>query len=268
MHAAALELGDTVLVAGATGGVGQLLTAKLLERGYKVRAMGRSAAKVKAMLGDAAGLEVVYGDMRAADTLTAALSGVQAVCCCTGTTAFPSARWRDNNGPEQTDYVAATNLIKAAAAQGSLQRFVLTTSVGVERYDQLPFSILNLFGVLKYKRLAEQELERSGLPYTIVRPGRLTDGPYTSYDLNTLLQGVAGSRQDVQLSLRDDLSGEASRIAVAEAIVQALALDSTEGRAFAVSSSEGAGPGQDAAKWKALFAECIRGAAAAPGGLR
>lgn len=28
----------------------------------------------------------------------------------------------------------------------------------------------------------------SGLPYTILRPSRLTDGPYTSYDLNTLLQ--------------------------------------------------------------------------------
>ena len=63
-----------------------------VQRGYKVRALGRSADKVKAMFGGAAGLEVVYGDMRAADTLPAALSGVQAVCCCTGTTAFPSAR--------------------------------------------------------------------------------------------------------------------------------------------------------------------------------
>lgn len=31
-------------------------------------------------------------------------------------------------------------------------------------------------GVLKYKRMAEQELEGSGLPYVIVRPNRLTDG--------------------------------------------------------------------------------------------
>ncbi len=43
-------------------------------------------------------------------------------------------------------------------------------------------------GVLRYKRDAEVYLEHSGVPYTIVRPGRLTDGPYTSYDLNTLLQ--------------------------------------------------------------------------------
>ncbi len=54
-----------------------------------------------------------------------------------------------------------------------------------------------------------------GLPWSILRPSRLTDGPYTSYDVNTLLQATAGSRQDVQVSPKDDLAGEASRIAVA-----------------------------------------------------
>lgn len=95
---------------------------------------------------------------------------------------------------------------------------------------------MNLFGVLKYKKMAEDFLQSSGLPFTIirygesctylvsfddrfmnewntllwilcpvssfhilihVRPGRLTDGPYTSYDLNTLLQSTAGQRRAV-----------------------------------------------------------------------
>jgi len=43
-------------------------------------------------------------------------------------------------------------------------------------------------GVLKFKHDVELALQASGLPYTILRPSRLTDGPYTSYDLNTLLQ--------------------------------------------------------------------------------
>lgn len=224
------------------------------QRGYKVKAMGRSQEKVAALLGSAEGLEVVYGDMRDPATLAAALAGVDAVCCCTGTTAFPSARWKGGNNPEQTDRVGISNLVDAAAqAPRALKRFVLTTSAGVERYDQLPFSILNLFGVLKFKRMGEEALQRSGVPYTILRPGRLTDGPYTSYDLNTLLKGISGLRQDVQLSARDDLNGEASRIAVAEAIVQALALEAAEGRAVALSSTEGPGPGQDPARWRALF---------------
>lgn len=42
--------------------------------------------------------------------------------------------------------------------------------------------------MLKWKHKSEELLKASGLPFTIVRPGRLTDGPYTSYDLNTLLQ--------------------------------------------------------------------------------
>lgn len=49
-------------------------------------------------------------------------------------------------------------------------------------------------GVLKFKHDSELALMASGLPYTIFRPSRLTDGPYTSYDLNTLLQvGPGGS---------------------------------------------------------------------------
>lgn len=70
-------------------------------------------------------------------------------------------------------------------------------------------------GVLKLKRESEQALEASGLPYTIIRPSRLTDGPYTSYDLNTLLQASSGTRQEVVLAASDSLFGEASRIAVA-----------------------------------------------------
>ena len=47
-----------------------------------------------------------------------------------------------------------------------MQRFVLVSSIGVERTDQMPFLILNLFGVLKFKRKGEQTLMTSGLPYT------------------------------------------------------------------------------------------------------
>jgi uncharacterized protein YbjT (DUF2867 family) len=249
------ESGDTVLVAGATGGVGQLLTAKLLDRGFKVRALTRSREKTAAVLGDAPGLEVVYGDMREASTLPAALQGVSAVACCTGTTAFPSKRWDGGNNPENTDYIAVKNLIEATPR--GIQRFVLTTSAGVERSGSFPFIILNAFGVLKYKGMAEKELRKSGLPYTIFRPGRLTDGPYTSYDLNTLLKGISGTRQAITMSLKDELNGETSRIAVAEAILQSLMLPETQGRAIALTSVEGEGPGEDSSKWKALFYNLI-----------
>ena len=70
-------------------------------------------------------------------------------------------------------------------------------------------------GALKWKKAAEERLKASGLPYTIVRPGRLMDGPFTSYDVNTLLQSTSGLRREVQISAQDDQMEEASRISVA-----------------------------------------------------
>ncbi|KAL0042235.1 hypothetical protein WJX77_006800 [Trebouxia sp. C0004] len=251
VFACTLESGNCALVVGATGGVGQVLTGKLLDRGYKVKALSRNPEKANSLFGSAPNLELVQGDCREGGELQKIFAGVDVVVCVLGTTAFPSARWKGGNGPEQTDSTATGNLIKATPK--GIKRFVLVTSAGVERYNKLPFSILNLFGVLKFKRQSEQLLMQSGLAYTILRPGRLTDGPYTSYDLNTLLKATAGNKQDVQIAAKDELNGETSRIALAEALLQALQLPETENKVFALTSTKGEGPGTDKAKWKALF---------------
>ena len=117
------------------------------------------------------------------------------VVCCLGTTAFPSARWKENNGPEQTDDIATANVIRAAKKicfrnakknKGEKKsRFVMISSVGVTRTDKMPYVVLNLFGVLKYKRKSETYLERlqkenaDDFDFTIIRPGRLTDRDQT-----------------------------------------------------------------------------------------
>lgn len=254
-----VEPGAKVLVAGATGGVGQLATAKLLDRGFKVVALTRKPEKTQQLFNNHPNLEVAIADLREPSSLLAVLSGVDAVCCCTGTTAFPSNRWHGDNGPRPTDLEGPLNLIQACPK--TLQRFVFVTSAGVERQKEFPWAILNTFGVLKFKHDVELALQASGLPYTILRPSRLTDGPYTSYDLNTLLQATSGSKQEVELAPTDSLFGEASRIAVAEACVQALQQECTDNRVYAIASVEGDGPGQDAAKWQQLFTACYPTAA-------
>jgi uncharacterized protein YbjT (DUF2867 family) len=173
------------------------------------------------------------------------------VICCTGTTAFPSKRWDGDNGPDKTDWEGVRNLVSTLPS--TIQHFVLVSSIGVTRTKKLPYNILNLFGVLKYKKMAEDFLSDSGIPYTIIRPGRLTDGPYTSYDLNTLLQATSGTRHDVIIDQGDTLMGETSRIVVAEACVQALDLPCTIGQTYEINSIEGVGPGKDKAKWETLF---------------
>lgn len=48
-------------------------------------------------------------------------------------------------------------------------------------------------------------------------------------------------------------SGQHALCFRAEAMLQALAVEATEGKKFALESKEGAGPGTDAAAWKQLF---------------
>ena len=64
------------------------------------------------------------------------------------------------------------NLVAASKGAG-LKRFVYVTSIGT---DDPIYNPLNLFwGVLFWKKRAEEELQRSRIPYTIIRPGGLVN---------------------------------------------------------------------------------------------
>ncbi|ESW06263.1 hypothetical protein PHAVU_010G032900 [Phaseolus vulgaris] len=247
-----------VLVVGGSGGVGQLVVASLIQQSIKSRLILRNPEKATELFGeqDKEKLQVFKGDTRNQEDLDPSLfEDVTHVICCTGTTAFPSRRWDDDNTPERVDWVGVKNLVSALPS--SVKRVVLVSSIGVTKFNELPWSIMNLFGVLKYKKMGEDFLRSSGLPFTIIRPGRLTDGPYTSYDLNTLLKATAGQRRAVLVGQGDKLVGEASRIVVAEACVQALDLEVTENQVYEVNSVEGEGPGNEAKKWQELFESAL-----------
>lgn len=265
-----------VLVVGATGGVGQLVVAQLLAAGYSVRALSRRPAQLQQLF--AGRVEAATGDLRRPESLTAATDGVSAIIAAAGTTAFPSSRWQvelppeeaiwgwgrllvdadyrlahSRNSPQAVDGLGVANLV--AAAPSDLHRFVFVSSIGVERQQQLPFSLLNAFGVLTAKQQGEQAIQRSGRPYTILRPGRLIDGPFTSYDLNTLLQASTGGQRAAVLGQGDWLNGDASRIDVAAACVACLKSAAAENQVFElVNQSDRAGP----TDWPALFAKPAR----------
>ncbi|MDP8964001.1 MAG: NAD(P)H-binding protein, partial [Cyanobacteriota bacterium] len=199
------------------------------------------------------------------------------IICATGTTAFPSAKWdfdntdevkgigsliewskiyldsqyrnaKAKNSPEQVDAQGVSNLV--AAAPKELKRFVFVSSCGILRKDKLPFSLLNAFGVLDAKHKGEESIIRSGLPYTIIRPGRLIDGPFTSYDLNTLLKAKTGGKLGVVVGTGDTLSGDTSRIDVASACVECLENPVTEGKIFELVNQ---GPRPSVIDWGALL---------------
>lgn len=268
---------DRALVVGATGGVGQLVVARLLEQGFLVRALTRNSAKVQQMFDDR--VEAIVGDIRQPETLSAAMLQVSYIICCTGTTAFPSARWefdlsdqlnqlqrlqawskiyfdadyrnqKAQNSPAKVDAEGVRNLVQAAPA--NLQRFVFVSSCGVEHKDQLPYSLLNSFGVLDAKQAGEAAVQQSGLPYTIIRPARLIDGPYTSYDLNTLLKATTQGKQGIVLGTGDTLAGQTSRIDVAAACVECLQIPATDRKVYEI-INKGTRPAT--IDWATLFAQ-------------
>lgn len=157
--------GLKVFVAGAAGGTGKAVVEALRAKGVPVRALVRDAAAAAAKLPAAGdGLEIVEGDVAKYTTLLPAMGDSNAVVVATG-----ARDPRDPLGPLSVDFNGTLNLIEAAKRAGAT-RFVLVTSIGA---DDL-VNPLNLFwGVLLWKKQAELALARSGLEFTVVRPGGL-----------------------------------------------------------------------------------------------
>ena len=156
-------------VAGATGETGRRIVQELVKRQIPVRALVRDADKARAIL--PAEAELVVGDVLKPNTLSSAIGDSTVLLCATG--AKPSF---DPTGPYQVDYEGTKNLVDAAKAKG-IEHFVLVTSLCTSQL----FHPLNLFWlILVWKKQAEEYLTKSGLTYTIVRPGGLKNEDNTN----------------------------------------------------------------------------------------
>jgi uncharacterized protein YbjT (DUF2867 family) len=150
------------LVAGATGQTGRRIVQELVNRQIPVRALVRDLEKGKEILPSAA--ELVVGDVLKPETLTEAIADCTVILCATG--AAPSF---DPTGPYKVDYEGTKNLVEAAKASG-IEHLVLVSSLCTSKF----FHPLNLFWLILYwKKQAEDYIAKSGLTYTIVRPGGL-----------------------------------------------------------------------------------------------
>lgn len=120
----------TILVAGATGGVGKRVVSRLRENNYPVRALVRDATRAKKILGE--NVELFEADIIIKETLTPQLmEGVSAIVCCTGTRVQPvegdtPTREKYYQGikfympevvdtPELVEYQGIKNLVQLAA---------------------------------------------------------------------------------------------------------------------------------------------------------
>lgn len=150
-----------ILVSGATGFIGRVLIRQLTENGYPVKVLLRPSPRTPRL---PKGVPVEVAVVSLADTrgLRAAMSDVDTVFH------LASAESQGRNANLfATDIQGSENLANAAADAG-VKRFVFLSHIGAARASGYP--------VFKAKGIAEENIKRSGVPYTILRSS-LVFGP-------------------------------------------------------------------------------------------
>ena len=157
-----------VVIAGGHGKIALRLGRLLSERGDEVRSIIRKQDQTDDIR--STGAIAVLCDLEAAGPgeLAEAIGSADAVVFAAG--AGPGS---GSARKETVDYGGAVKLIDAAKANG-IRRYVMISSVGADASasGDDTFSVY-----LRAKGRADEELMKSGLDYSIVRPTSLTDEP-------------------------------------------------------------------------------------------
>uniref|UniRef100_A0A7N0T3S6 NAD(P)-binding domain-containing protein n=1 Tax=Kalanchoe fedtschenkoi TaxID=63787 RepID=A0A7N0T3S6_KALFE len=209
-----VSVGKKVFVAGATGATGKRIVEQLLAKGFRVKAGVRDIQKAKTVFTSSnnSSLQFVKADVTEGSDKLAEVIGddSDAVICAAGFR--PS--W-DLLAPWKVDNFGTVNLVEACRKRG-VNRFIHISSILVNgaAMGQLlnpAYIFLNLFGLTLVAKLqAEKHIRKSGINYTIVRPGGLRNDPPSG---------------NIIMEPEDTLSsGSISRDQVAEVAVGALAL--------------------------------------------
>jgi uncharacterized protein YbjT (DUF2867 family) len=143
-----------ILVVGATGNLGGVVTRMLLAQGQPVRILARSQSHYQPLA--EAGAQVVLGDLKQRSSLDPACEGVDTVI----TTANSATRGGEDN-PQTVDLQGNRHLIDAAKAAG-VNQFIFVSVLGADPTSSIPF--------IQAKGQTEDYLRESGIPYTILAP--------------------------------------------------------------------------------------------------
>ena len=149
---------------GGHGKVGLRLLRLLARDGHRARGVIRRAEQAGDL--EAAGAESVLCDLERGDDLHPHAGAADAIVFAAG--AGPGS------GPERkrtVDYGAAVKSMEAAGDLG-IARFVIVSSIGTHDVAGAGDAMRPY---LQAKRDADDALRRSGLDWTIVKPGHLTD---------------------------------------------------------------------------------------------
>lgn len=162
-----------LVIFGSTGSIGQPLVQQALEQGHIVTAFTRDSAK---LTHSHSNLKIVEGDVLDLAAVEQAVQGQDAVVCVLGSGASLTSTIRS----------AGTRQIIRAMEKNNVQRFICQSTLGAgDSWSNLNFYWKYLmFGFLLRKVFAdhqrqEQDVQKSQLDWTLIRPGAFIDGDRT-----------------------------------------------------------------------------------------
>jgi uncharacterized protein YbjT (DUF2867 family) len=158
-----------ILVAGATGYIGARLIPRLLQAGYRVRALARTPAKIgNRPWSDHPNMEIVKVDVLDRDSLTAVCRGCSTVYYLVHSMNHTSGDFA------KTDREAAFNMVAAADA-GGLKRIIYLSGLG-EWHDTLSKHLSS--------RAEVADILRSGkVPVTVLRAAMIIGSGSASFEI-------------------------------------------------------------------------------------
>jgi uncharacterized protein YbjT (DUF2867 family) len=193
-----------VVIVGGHGKIAMRLEKILAERGDSPRGIIRKTEQADDL--EKIGAEPIVLDIENVDDINDAFAGADAVVFAAG--AGPGS------GPARkltVDYGGAVKSVDAAIAK-EIRRFVIVSSINADHPERWSEEMKPYF---EAKADADKFVAESGLDYTIVRPGRLTDDPGTG-----------------KVSVNGGGSGSVARDDVALVLAEVLRADNTIGKAF------------------------------------
>jgi uncharacterized protein YbjT (DUF2867 family) len=201
-----------VVIVGGHGKIAMRLAKILAERGDSPRGIIRKTEQADDL--EKIGAEPIVLDIENVDDIDDAFAGSDAVVFAAG--AGPGS------GPARkltVDYGGAVKSAQAAIAM-EIRRFVIVSAIGANHPERWSDDMKPYY---EAKADADKFVAESGLDYTIVRPGGLTDDPGTG---------------KVSVAEQLETGGSVTRDDVALVLAECLTADNTIGKAFDLLNGE------------------------------